>query len=176
MQRKAFGEMNCSIALALDEIGEWWTLLIIRECFLGTTRFDDFKNRLGIARNILNTRFKKLIDLGVVQKIPLEDMARREGYYLTPKGEGLFPVIVALQQWGDDWLSGPAGPPILLVENETGQALAPVGPRSDYSARKLGFRDIRLEVGPGAGAATARRVAERNSAILDTVESGRRLP
>lgn len=167
MQRKTFSEMNCSIARALDEIGEWWSLLIVRECFLGTTRFDQFQERLGIARNILNTRFKRLIEIGVIEKVALEEKGRREGYRLTSKGEELFPVLVALQQWGDKWAVSENGPPILMVEHETGQALRPVGPTS-ASGHPLGFRDVRLEIGPGGGPSTAKRIEDRNFTVLGT--------
>ncbi|QHG74962.1 winged helix-turn-helix transcriptional regulator [Ensifer adhaerens] len=170
MQRKTFSEMNCSIARSLDEIGEWWTLLIVRECFLGTARFDQFQERLGIARNILTARLKRLIEIGVVEKVSLEVNGRREGYRLTAKGEELFPVLVALQQWGDKWAVGAGGPPIQMVEHTSGQPIGPVGPTSS-NGRLLNYKDIRLEVGPGAGASTKQRITERNLAVLGVGES-----
>lgn len=169
MQRKTFSDMNCSIARALDEIGEWWSLLIVRECVFGTDRFDQFQERLGIARNILTTRLKRLIDIGVIEKISLGENGRREGYRLTTKGEDLFSVLVALQQWGDKWAVGEDGPPIRMVEHETGKLLGPVGPTSS-TGRLLDFREVRLEMGPGAGPSTAKRIADRNLAILGTVD------
>jgi DNA-binding HxlR family transcriptional regulator len=169
MQRKTFSEMNCSIARALDEIGEWWSLLIVRECVLGTTRFEQFQERLGIARNILTIRLKRLIEIGVIEKVSLEEKGRREGYRLTVKGEDLFPVLVSLQQWGDKWAAGEKGPPIHMVEQETGRLLGPVGPISS-TGRVLGFRDIRLEIGPGGEPSTAKRIADRNHVILGTVD------
>jgi DNA-binding HxlR family transcriptional regulator len=165
MQRKTFDNMNCSIARALDQIGEWWSLLIVRECTLGTTRFDQFQGRLGIARNILTNRLKRLIDVGILEKVALDGNERRAGYRLTPKGEELFPVLVALLQWGDKWGMGGEGPPIRLLENETGKALGPVGPYSS-NGRLLGFRDVRMETGPGGTSSTAEVVAARNRAIL----------
>jgi DNA-binding HxlR family transcriptional regulator len=165
MQRKPFNDMNCSIARALDQVGEWWSLLIIRECALGTTRFDQFQERLGIARNILANRLKRLTDVGILEKVALGENERRAGYRLTTKGEDLFPVLVALQQWGDKWATGENGPPIRLVEHRTGRLLRPVGPSSS-SGRLLGIRDVRLETGPGATPSTAKTVAARNLAIL----------
>jgi len=165
MQRKTFDNMNCSIARALDQIGEWWSLLIVRECTLGTTRFDQFQERLGIARNILTNRLKRLIDVGILEKVALDENERRAGYRLTAKGEELFPVLVALLQWGDKWGMGGEGPPIRLVEHETGETLGPVGPYSS-SGRLLGIRDVRMETGPGGTASTAEVVASRNRAIL----------
>ncbi|MFK3968174.1 winged helix-turn-helix transcriptional regulator [Ensifer adhaerens] len=169
MQRKAFSEMNCSIARALDEVGEWWSLLIIRECFFGTTRFDQFQERLGIARNILTTRLRRLIANGVVERVSLEEHGRREGYRLTAKGEELFPVLVSLQQWGDKWAVGEKGPPIRIVEHETDSLLGPVGPISS-TGRIISFRDVRLEMGPGGGPSTAKRIADRNLAILGVAD------
>lgn len=165
MQRKTFDNMNCSIARALDQIGEWWSLLIVRECMLGTTRFDQFQERLGIARNILTNRLKRLMDVGILEKVALGDNERRSGYRLTAKGEELFPVLVALLQWGDKWGMGGEGPPIRLLEHETGEVLGPVGPYSS-SGRLLGLRDVRMETGPGGTPSTAEVVAARNLAIL----------
>ncbi len=165
MQRKTFDHMNCSIARALDQIGEWWSLLIVRECTFGTTRFDQFQERLGIARNILTNRLKRLIDVGILEKVALGENERRAGYRLTAKGEDLFPVLVALLQWGDKWGMSQDGPPIRFVEHETGKPLAPVGPYS-ASGHLLGMRDVRMEIGPGGTSSTAQIVAARNSAIL----------
>ena len=165
MQRKTFDNMNCSIARALDQIGEWWSLLIVRECMLGTTRFDQFQERLGIARNILTNRLKRLIDVGILEKIAIGENERRVGYRLTAKGEDLFPVLVALLQWGDTWGMGGEGPPIRLLEHDTDEPLGPVGPYSS-SGRLLGIRDVRMEPGPGGTRSTAAIVAARNLAIL----------
>jgi DNA-binding HxlR family transcriptional regulator len=103
MYRKTFDGMNCSIARALDEVGEWWSLLIVRECTLGTTRFDEFQRRLGIARNVLTARLNKLVEHGVLDKVPAQGEEHRNEYRLTAKGEDLYPVLVALLQWGDRW-------------------------------------------------------------------------
>lgn len=165
MERKTFNGMNCSIAGALDQIGEWWSLLIIRECTLGTTRFDEFQDRLGIARNILTSRLKRLTELGILEKSALGENERRQGYWLTPKGEDLYPVLVALLQWGDKWAAGENGPSIRLVDKETGKAIGPVGPLS-ADGRVLGFRDLRMEPGPGATERTVSSVASRNQAVL----------
>lgn len=164
MQRKSFHDMNCSIARALDQIGEWWSLLIVRECTLGTTRFDQFQERLGIARNILTNRLKRLVEIGILEKVA-EENERRAEYRLTAKGEDLFPVLVALLQWGDKWAPGERGAPICLLEHRTGKPLRPVGPAS-AGGRPLGFRDVRMAPGPGAADSTAAVVAARNRTIL----------
>lgn len=165
MKRKDFSEMNCSIAKALDQIGEWWSLLIVRECTFGTTRFDQFQERLGIARNILASRLKRLVEVGILEKFALGGSERASGYRLTQKGEELFPVLVALLQWGDKWGSADSCPSLKLVEHASGEAVGPVGPVAP-SGKVLGLREVRLEPGPGATARTEAALAARNRAIL----------
>ena len=130
MYRKRFTGMNCSIARALDEVGEWWSLLIVRECTQGRQRFDEFQNELGIARNILTSRLERLTELGIIERFPLEDRANTDGYRLTTKGEELYPVIVALMQWGDRWLCPNGKPPTKLVEDVTGRAVEKISVRA----------------------------------------------
>ena len=165
MQRKTFDGMNCSIARALDQVGEWWSLLIIRECTLGTTRFDEFQDRLGIARNILTNRLKRLTELGILEKSALGENERRQGYTLTPKGEELFPVLMALLQWGDKWAAGEDGPSVRFVERDSGKPLGAAGPQS-AGGYTLGIRDVRMEPGPGATDSTKARINARNLAVL----------
>jgi DNA-binding HxlR family transcriptional regulator len=162
MYRKTFDGMNCSVARSLDQVGEWWSLLIVRECLLGTSRFDDFQQRLGIARNVLTSRLNSLIEYGVLEKVIAEGSEKRSAYKLTPKGEALFPVIVALSQWGDEWLGHEA--PLQLVENKTGLPIEPVGPR--VGDRLLALRDVRVEPGPGATEKTMEAIRNRNRVIL----------
>jgi DNA-binding HxlR family transcriptional regulator len=164
MERKRFTDMDCSVARALDEVGEWWSLLIVRECMLGTIRFDEFQSRLGIARNVLATRLDRLIELGIVERFPLEDRANTSGYHLTAKGEDIYPVIVALMQWGDKWLWG-GKPPVKLVENASGRAIEKLKVRSK-EGRRLSYTDIRYEPGPGAGASTRLMIESRNQRVL----------
>jgi len=162
MYRKTFTGQNCSIARALDEVGEWWSLLIVRECTLGTKRFDEFQARLGIARNVLTSRLNTLIEHGVIGKVLAEGSEKRCEYHLTAKGEALYPVLVALMQWGDDWCENPA--PLTLVEHSTGLPVEKLGLRVE--GRLLGLRDVRLEPGPGATERTLALVSSRNRAIL----------
>ncbi|MGA0611884.1 winged helix-turn-helix transcriptional regulator [Caldimonas sp. KR1-144] len=162
MQRKSFDGMNCSIARALEQVGEWWSLLIVRECTLGTTRFDDFQRRLGIARNVLTARLNSLVEDGILDKVLVEGSGRRSEYRLTRKGEELYPVLVALLQWGDKW--GGHKPPVKLVDHRSGKPVEPVGVR--VGSRSLGPRDVRLEPGPGATAKMADALEMRNRAML----------
>jgi DNA-binding HxlR family transcriptional regulator len=165
MQRKSFSGMNCSIAKSLEEVGEWWSLLIVREASQGATRFDEFQNRLGIARNILTARLERLTALGILQRFPLEDRANTDGYRLTPKGEDLYPVLVALMQWGDHWLATNGKPPTLLVEDATGKPLERLAVLGK-SGRKLSFRDVRFVAGPGATNITRDLIKDRNERVL----------
>lgn len=165
MQRKSFSGMNCSIARALEEVGEWWSLLIVRECAQGATRFDEFQSQLGIARNILTARLERLTSLGILERFPLEGRANTEGYRLTEKGEALYPVLVALMQWGDRWLAVDGCPPVALVENATGSPIEPLVVRAQGGA-PLSFRDVRYTRGPGASARTDMVIENRNKRVL----------
>src|SRR5260221_8793593 len=113
MRRKSFAAMRCSIARSLVLVGEWWTMLVVREGFMGTTRFDAFQRNLGIAPNILSARLKRLVASGVLQRMPAGG-ARRQEYRLTEKGRDLFPVLMALLQSAHRWLAGPGRPPLRL--------------------------------------------------------------
>lgn len=116
----------CSIARALNLLGDSWTLIIVREAFYGATRFSEFRTHTNIAKNILADRLTKLVDEGVLEKRPLEDGGTRFGYHLTDKGRDLFPVLVALGQWGDKWTFNEEGPPVIFTDRKTGQPLAPL--------------------------------------------------
>jgi DNA-binding HxlR family transcriptional regulator len=106
MRRVSFADMNCGIAQALEVVGEWWTLLIIRDAVLGTTRFEEFHDRLGISRNILSARLDSLVAAGVMERATYEEARGRSDYVLTEKGRALRPVLAALRQWGDEWVLG----------------------------------------------------------------------
>ncbi len=101
----------CSLARSLSIVGDRWTLLVLRECFLRVRRFEEFEQRLGIARHVLADRLKKLTDAGVLTKVPYQERPRREEYRLTEKGLDLYPVMLSLLDWGDKWMSGAEGPP-----------------------------------------------------------------
>src|SRR5260370_1212975 len=103
MQRTSFEDMTCSVAQTLDVVGEWWSLLIVRDAFLGVTRFDDFQARLGISRNILTRRLTHLVDNGILKRAPYQDHPPRSEYRLTDKGRDLWHVVTAMRQWGDRW-------------------------------------------------------------------------
>jgi DNA-binding HxlR family transcriptional regulator len=107
MERKTFANQDCPIARALDAVGEWWSLLIIRDAFQGVTRFNVFQSRLGISRNALTTRLDKLVERGVFARQCLGEHSQRFEYVLTPMGRDLGTLLNALGQWGDRWLCVP---------------------------------------------------------------------
>lgn len=150
--RTRFQDMNCSVARALDFLGEWWTILIIREAFLGTKHFEDFQRQLGIARNILTARLRKLTEEGVLAQVPAKEGGRRRVYRLTEKGQALLPVLIALMQWGDRWVTGAGREPLRIVERATGKAIAEMTVQST-EGRSLGLRDLLTLPGPGVEAA-----------------------
>src|SRR5581483_1874941 len=113
MKRKSFAEMSCPIARTLDIVGEWWTLLIVRDALLGATRFDEFRQS-GIADNILSARLELLVREGILERRPYQDHPPRYEYVLTEKGRDLLPIIMALGTWGKKWVNPAALPPQFL--------------------------------------------------------------
>ncbi|UQX00596.1 winged helix-turn-helix transcriptional regulator [Streptomyces sp. RerS4] len=105
-QRNRLGEADCSIAQALDVVGDWWTLLIVRDTARGLSRFDELQRELGVSRKVLAERLKLLVEAGVLTREPYQERPVRHAYRLTPRGRGLLPVLVALQDWGDTWVLG----------------------------------------------------------------------
>ena len=104
-------QQACSVARALSVLGERWTLLIIRDAFRGTRRFDDFQRSLGVTRHRLSERLGKLVDEGVLTRVAYMERPTRYEYRLTRKGLALYPVLMTLSQWGDDWMDDGNGPP-----------------------------------------------------------------
>jgi DNA-binding HxlR family transcriptional regulator len=102
MRRVRLQKATCPIARALDEIGDWWTLLIVRDAFRGLTRFNEFQKSLGLAKNILSERLRQLVANGVLEKQPASDGGARSEYRLTEKGRQLRVILFALRQWGED--------------------------------------------------------------------------
>lgn len=120
MRRTSFADMNCSVARTLEVVGEWWTILVMREAFSGVRRFDEFQGRLGIARNVLAARLQRLVDTGILERRLYQERPERFEYRLTEKGFDLYPVLLSLMRWGDRWTAGPEGPPVRLVHQNCG--------------------------------------------------------
>lgn len=143
MQRKSWALAECPMARSVDILGDWGSLMILREAFGGTTRFDDFQKQLEISRNLLTARLKKLVACGILDRRPVAEDAKRHEYVLTAMGDDLLTTIIALRQWGDRWLFRPAPPPILMLDASDGSGLDQLTVRSS-TGRELGRSDIRL--------------------------------
>jgi DNA-binding HxlR family transcriptional regulator len=148
VKRTRFHRWPCSIARAADLVGDAWTLLILREAFYGVRRFDRFEAELGIGRNILARRLDRMVRERLLERVPYQERPRRHEYRLLPRGRALFPVLMALFRFGDEWLAGEEGPPIALVQRRTGR---PVRPRvvDEETGAELGLEDVRAVPGPG---------------------------
>jgi DNA-binding HxlR family transcriptional regulator len=138
---------QCSIARASRLIGDGWTLLIIRELFWGSTRYEQLAEKTGMASNILADRLKKLVDNGIASKAAVEADARRFDYALTKKGEELFPLLMSLMAWGDKWSSGDSGPLIQLRHSTCGKRTKP-GTTCSACGEPLSFEELRTKIAP----------------------------
>ncbi|KAF2990191.1 helix-turn-helix transcriptional regulator [Methylocystis sp. MJC1] len=144
VKRVSLWDAGCPVARALDVIGEWWSLLIIRDAFDGVRRFSEFQNGLGIAKGMLATRLRDLTERGILETAPASDGSAYKEYVLTEKGRGLYLVIVALRQWGEDHLYGADEPRSSLIDNESGTPVARLELRAQ-DGRPLGWRDTRVQ-------------------------------
>jgi DNA-binding HxlR family transcriptional regulator len=140
--------MTCSVAQCLELVGEWWSLLIIRDAFLGVTRFDDFQARLGISRNILTQRLHHLVENDVLKRVVYSEHPPRSEYRLTAKGRDLWHVVMAMRQWGDRW-AAPAGPPVQTKHTACGHVITAV-PVCSQCGETLDARAVTAIPGPGA--------------------------
>ena len=148
MRWDEIGSQTCSIARALAEVGDRWTLLLLREAFLRTRRFDDFVARTGASRNLVADRLAKLVDAGILAKRRYQESPARDEYRLTEKGRDLHPVLMALVRWGDRWLADPSGRPLEHVHTGCGRVMH-VEPVCSACGRAVGPRDVRVRPGPG---------------------------
>lgn len=149
MHRSSFEDMHCSVARCLDIVGEWWSLLIIRDAMLGVARFDDFQARLGISRNILTQRLGRLVDNEVLTRVRYCEHPPRSEYRLTAKGRDLWLVVTAMREWGDRWTPPAGGPPLLVRHKDCGQVTSVV-PTCDRCGEPMDVRSVAVAAGPGA--------------------------
>lgn len=150
MARKRFDDSSCSVARALNEVGDWWSLLVVLHAMYGTRRFVDFQQELGIARNILCDRLARLVDNEVLKKVEVGEHGSRFEYRLTEKGRDLFPIVIALRQWGDKWNPAPDQAPLDLRDRETGRTIRQVDVQ-DADGNPLTVRDVFVPEGTAAG-------------------------
>lgn len=154
--RRRFSEENCSVARSLEVLGDWWTLLVVREAFLGTRRFADFEAALGISKNILSRRLSHLVEHGVLERVDAGEHGTRYEYRLTTMGKDLATVMTALRQWGDRWVFGPGREPLLFVDRRTGRPIPRLRIHGE-DGQPLRGSDLELRLGPGASPATRAR-------------------
>ena len=119
VKRTRFDDESCPVERSVDAVGDWWSLLIVRDAFDGSRRFGEFQRSLGVAKNILSARLRALVENGILEQVP-------SGYQLTAKGEALFPVIVALRQWGEAFAFAPGEPHSQLLDRRDQRPLKPL--------------------------------------------------
>jgi DNA-binding HxlR family transcriptional regulator len=148
VKRTSLEKAECPVARSLDAIGDWWSLLIIRDALLGIRRFSEFQKNIGLAKNILTVRLRTLMDQGILTTAPASDGSAYQEYVLTPKGRGVFPVLVALRQWSEEFSDERDGFPTLLVDRNKGRPVRKLELRS-RDGRLLGDGDTELRPNPG---------------------------
>lgn len=148
MSRKSFAIVDCGVAQAAQQIGDKWTLVILRDAFNGVNRYDDFAQHLGVASNVLAARLLALVEADILYRRPLAGDGRALEYKLTPKGFELYPLIVFLQQWGDRWMPKPRGKRLEVVDRKTLRPVRAVQVH-DADGQPLTARDTRSRIGRG---------------------------
>ncbi|HET8731366.1 MAG TPA: helix-turn-helix domain-containing protein [Moraxellaceae bacterium] len=148
------GDMPCSVARSLAILGDRWTLLILRNAFLAMRRFDDFQAGLGVTRHVLADRLSRLVEAGVLKKVPYQDNPPRYEYRLTEKGRDLYPVLLALTNWGDKWLDEGRGAPLEYLHKTCGHKFRPTMVCSECG-EPVSPHDVMPVAGPGLAAPPA---------------------
>jgi DNA-binding HxlR family transcriptional regulator len=161
MQRKSFGNMPCPIARSLERVGEWWSMLILRDALHGLTRFEEFQKSLAIAPNMLTRRLNALVEAGLLERRRYNERPPRDEYVPTSRGRDFRPVLVALLAWGNRHFA-PEGASVLLVDAKTGSAVDPILV-DRTTGRPITEADHRFIPGPAAGARTRARYASTPS-------------
>ncbi|MEV4600063.1 helix-turn-helix domain-containing protein [Amycolatopsis sp. NPDC049253] len=149
MRKTDFSGQTCPVARSLGEVGDWWSLLIVRDALNGVSRFSDFQRSLGCARNILSTRLAKLVEAGVMTTGPASDGSPYHEYRLTEKGKALRIVLVALRQWGEAHLFDDREERLQLVDVRDGEPVAPLELRA-HDGRVLSVDDVGIQSAAGA--------------------------
>jgi DNA-binding HxlR family transcriptional regulator len=148
MKRTQFADQPCSVARAMDIVGELWAFMIIRNVFLGVRRFEGLRANLAISRKVLAERLELLVARGILDRRQYQDRPPRHEYRLTPMGVDLFPVLMALARWGDRWLAGENGAPIEFVHRKCGQATT-ARVVCAHCGEDIGAHNVQPRLGPG---------------------------
>jgi DNA-binding HxlR family transcriptional regulator len=159
MRRTSFDAMPCPIARSLERVGEWWSILILRDAFAGLTRFEEFQDSLGIAPNMLTRRLTALVEDGLLERRRYSERPPRHEYLLTERGRDFRPVLLAMMAWGNRHFA-PEGASVQLVDARTGVPADPVLV-DRATGRPIIGPDFVVAPGPAAGEATRRRLAGR---------------
>jgi len=154
MLPRTYDDQNCSVARALEVLGDRWTLLVIRDAFLGVRRSDDFQRNLGVARNVLSDRLQRLVDEGLLERQRYQERPERFEYRLSEKGIELWPTIITLMKWGDRYYAPPEGAPRTVRHRDCGGEVTDHLTCGRCGAR-LTAREVVSEPGPGASAPAA---------------------
>jgi DNA-binding HxlR family transcriptional regulator len=171
VKQSRLANKECSMARAMEVVGDRWTILILRETYYGVTRFDEFEYYVGVAPNILSKRLKKLVDAGMMKRIPLPEHSGRYDYVLTEKGRDFFPAYLSLKKWGDDWLAEPEGPQVVFRDRNAGRAIT-YPKLLSASGKPLRLEDVEVIAGSGAVPFNRRRFSTAAS-IGEAVEAPR---
>lgn len=147
MRWQDIDQQPCSLARTLAIIGDNWTLLVLRDCFLGVRRFDDFQQRLGVTRHVLSDRLRKLTEGGILEKVAYQERPTRHEYRLTCMGKELYPVIVHLAQWGDKHLADDRGAPLTRIHRQCGHKLE-AQLQCGHCGETVTPKEIRVEENP----------------------------
>lgn len=166
MQHKSFGNMQCPIARSLERVGEWWSILILRDAFYGMTRFDEFQKSLDIAPSMLTRRLNALVESGLLERRRYSEKPPRDEYVLTAIGRDFRPVVWSLVAWGNRHFA-PEGTSVQLVDRETGAVADPVLV-DRISGRPIGPRDFKPAAGPAANERTRGRLARVDAPRVET--------
>lgn len=151
MTRSSFADVDCGVAQAVEQMGDKWTLVILRSAFHGIRRFDEFSEHLGIAANVLADRLAKLVEADILSKHKVAGDGRAVEYRLTQKGLDTYPVIIFLNQWAERWMGKPTGPRIEVIERKTGRPIRLVEVLAE-NGQVLGAYDTFMRSGPsGSG-------------------------
>lgn len=143
-KRNSLKEAACPVARSMEAIGDCWSMLIIRDAMLGKKRFGEFQKSLGVAKNILTMRLRALVDDGLLKLERAADGSAYQDYVLTEKGRAVFPIMVALRQWAEDYAFAPGEETNILVDRENGQRIQKLKLHAQ-DGRLLGFGDVALE-------------------------------
>ncbi|MES1024538.1 helix-turn-helix domain-containing protein [Gloeocapsa sp. BRSZ] len=147
MKRTNFSHLCCSVARTLDLIGEWWSLLIVRDIFLGMKRFEELRQDLGISRKVLTERLETLISAGILERRRYQERPERYEYWLTEKGMELYPILLVLMQWGDRW-TAQNGVPLEIIHTTCGELTQPVVVCT-HCRTELNAHNVQTRLGPG---------------------------